>query len=126
MSDRAETGRPIAAIATAPGTAGIAVVRISGEGALAIADKLCPDAKVPPSALPAGSFRLVRLRDPRDGSAIDEALVLVFRAPHSYTGEDVVEFQTHGGRAAPSRVLAPSSPSAPRPPAPASSRAARS
>ena len=105
MSDRAETGRPIAAIATAPGAAGIAVVRISGEGALAIADKLCPGAKVPPSALPAGSFRLVRLRDPRDGSAIDEALVLVFRAPHSYTGEDVVEFQTHGGRAAPSRVL---------------------
>ena len=100
-----EGRRPVAAIATAPGTAGIAVVRISGEGALAIADKLCPGAKVPPSALPAGSFRLVRLRDPRDGSAIDEALVLVFRAPHSYTGEDVVEFQTHGGRAAPSRVL---------------------
>ena len=96
---------PVAAIATAPGAAGIAVVRISGEGALAIADKLCPGAKVPPSALPAGSFRLARLRDPRDGSAIDEALVLVFRAPHSYTGENVVEFQTHGGRAAPSRVL---------------------
>lgn len=96
---------PVAAIATAPGAAGIAVVRISGDGALAIADKLCPGAKVPPSELPAGSFRLARLRDPRDGSAIDEALVLVFRAPHSYTGEDVVEFQTHGGRAAPSRVL---------------------
>ena len=95
----------IAALATAPGAAGIAVVRLSGEGALAIADQLCPGARTPPSALPAGSFRLVRLRDPRDGSAIDEALVLVFRAPHSYTGEDVVEFQTHGGRAAPSRVL---------------------
>ena len=81
------------------------MVRISGNGALAIADKLCPGAKVPPSELPAGSFRLARLRDPRDGSVIDEALVLVFRAPHSYTGEDVVEFQTHGGRAAPSRVL---------------------
>lgn len=96
---------PVAAIATAPGAAGIAVVRLSGEGAPALADRLCPGAKVPPSALPAGSFRLVRLRDPRDGSAIDEALVLVFRAPHSYTGEDVVEFQTHGGRAAPARVL---------------------
>ena len=101
----ASPGRPVAALATAPGAAGIAVVRLSGEGALAIADKLCPGARTPPSALPAGSFRLVRLRDPRDGSAIDEALVLVFRAPHSYTGEDVVEFQTHGGRAAPSRVL---------------------
>lgn len=96
---------PVAALATAPGAAGIAVVRLSGEGAPALADKLCPGARIPPSALPAGSFRLVRLRDPRDGSAIDEALVLVFRAPHSYTGEDVVEFQTHGGRAAPSRVL---------------------
>ena len=104
MSD-ASTGRTVAALATAPGAAGIAVVRLSGPDAAAIADKLCPGAKVPPSALPAGSFRLVRLRDPRDGSAIDEALVLVFRAPHSYTGEDVVEFQTHGGRAAPSRVL---------------------
>jgi len=96
---------PVAALATAPGAAGIAVVRLSGSDALAIADRLCPGARTPPSALPAGSFRLVRLRDPRDGSAIDEALVLVFRAPHSYTGEDVVEFQTHGGRAAPSRVL---------------------
>ena len=104
MSD-ASTGRTVAALATAPGAAGIAVVRLSGPDAAAIADKLCPGAKVPPSVLPAGSFRLVRLRDPRDGSAIDEALVLVFRAPHSYTGEDVVEFQTHGGRAAPSRVL---------------------
>ena len=101
----ASPGRPVAALATAPGAAGIAVVRLSGEGALAIADKLCPGARTLPSALPAGSFRLVRLRDPRDGSAIDEALVLVFRAPHSYTGEDVVEFQTHGGRAAPARVL---------------------
>ena len=106
MNPAASAGNPpVAALATAPGAAGVAVVRLSGEGALAIADRLCAGARVPPSALPGGSFRLYRLRDPRDGSAIDEALVLVFRAPHSYTGEDVAEFQTHGGRAAPTRVL---------------------
>ena len=106
MTSSASAGNPtVAALATAPGAAGVAVVRLSGDGALAIADRLCAGARVPPSALPGGSFRLYRLRDPRDGSAIDEALVLVFRAPHSYTGEDVAEFQTHGGRAAPTRVL---------------------
>ena len=96
---------PVAALATAPGPAGVAVVRLSGAGALPLADRLCAGARTPPSALPAGSFRLFRLRDPRDGSPLDEALVLVFRAPHSYTGEDVAEFQVHGGREAPSRVL---------------------
>ena len=95
----------VAALATAPGPAGIAVVRASGDGALAVADALCAGAPVPPSGLPANSFRLYRLRDPRDGSLLDEAVVLVFRAPHSYTGEDVAEFQLHGGRAASSRVL---------------------
>ena len=106
MNPAASAGNPpVAALATAPGAAGVAVVRLSGDGALAIADRLCAGARVPPSTLPGGSFRLYRLRDPRDGSAIDEALVLVFRAPHSYTGEDVAEFQTHGGRAAPTRVL---------------------
>ena len=96
---------PVAALATAPGAAGVAVVRLSGAGALPIADRLCAGARTPPSALPDRSFRLYRLRDPRDGSPLDEALVLVFRAPRSYTGEDVAEFQVHGGREAPSRVL---------------------
>ncbi len=96
---------PVAAIATAPGSAALAVVRLSGEGALRVADALCAGARTPPSAMPGGSFRLFRLRDPEDGSALDEALVLVFRAPHSYTGEDVAEFQVHGGREAPARVL---------------------
>ena len=95
----------VAALATAPGPAGIAVVRASGDGALAVADALCAGAAVPPSRLPARSFRLYRLRDPRDGSLLDEALVLVFRAPRSYTGEDVAEFQIHGGRASASRLL---------------------
>ncbi|MBQ9726274.1 MAG: tRNA uridine-5-carboxymethylaminomethyl(34) synthesis GTPase MnmE [Kiritimatiellae bacterium] len=95
----------VAAIATAPGPAGIAVVRLSGAGALEIADRLCPGAGEPPSAWPGGTFRLRRLRDPATGEPLDEALVLVFRAPRSYTGEDAAEFQVHGGRAAPRRVL---------------------
>ncbi len=102
---RPDGDAPVAAIATAPGPAGIAVVRLSGAGALAVADRLCPGAKVPPSAQPAGTFRLRRLRDPATGERLDEALVLVFRAPRSYTGEDAVELQVHGGRAAPRRVL---------------------
>lgn len=95
----------VAAIATAPGAAALAVIRVSGEGALRVADALCGRARILPSTMPGGSFRLFRLRDPEDGSALDEALVLVFRAPRSYTGEDVVEFQVHGGREAPARVL---------------------
>ena len=101
----ASVSPPVAALATAPGAAGVAVVRLSGAGALTLADRLCAGARTPPSALPDRSFRLYRLRDPRDGSPLDEALVLVFRAPRSYTGEDVAEFQVHGGREAPSRVL---------------------
>lgn len=96
----------VAAVATAPGAAGIAVVRLSGPDATTIADALCPGAKTPPSKRPGGTFGLCRLRDPVSGELLDEALVLVFRAPHSYTGEDAVEFQVHGGRAAPRRVLA--------------------
>lgn len=96
----------VAAVATAAGAAGIAVVRLSGPDALRIADALCPGARRPPSTRPGGSFALHRLRDPATGELLDEALVLVFRAPHSYTGEDAAEFQVHGGRAAPRRVLA--------------------
>ena len=104
MTERGE-GSTVAAICTAPGAAGIAVVRLSGPRAHRIADALCPHAATKPSDLPAGSFRLFRLRDPADGSALDEALVLSFRAPRSFTGEDTVELQVHGGREAPGRVL---------------------
>lgn len=95
----------IVAVCTAPGRAAIAVVRLSGADAFAIADRFCAGSPVLPSTMPAGSFRLFKLRDPADGSLIDEALVLAFRAPHSYTGEDVVEFQTHGGRVPITRVM---------------------
>ncbi len=81
----------IAAPATAAGTAAVAIVRLSGPHALAIARDL---ARIEPRP------RLAELCAFRDASGvvIDHGLLLFFPAPHSYTGEDVVELQCHGGR----------------------------
>ncbi|KAA0682857.1 tRNA uridine-5-carboxymethylaminomethyl(34) synthesis GTPase MnmE [Roseomonas genomospecies 6] len=84
----------IFALATAPGRAGVAVVRVSGP---ASGDAL---AALTGKPLPAPRMAtLVRLREPRTGEALDDALVLRFTAPRSFTGEDVVELHLHGGRA---------------------------
>ncbi len=86
-------GDTIAAIATAPGRGGVAVVRVSGSEAFSIAE------------------RLTRIRDQGPGirvgriANVDEGVILFFKGPHSYTGEDVVEFQCHGGTVTPRRVL---------------------
>ena len=89
--------KTIAAIATAPGRGGVAIVRVSGPEAFAVAERIA-------GAVPApGRASLRRLRD--GGRVIDDAVVLAFRAPRSYTGEDVVEFQCHGGAVTPRRVL---------------------
>src|SRR5690606_27085161 len=79
----------IAAIATGPGAAGIGVVRLSGPRAREIAQALCGRALRPRHA------HYVRFRD-RDGTVIDDGIALLFVAPASYTGEDVVELQAHG------------------------------
>ena len=84
------TGDTIAAVATPPGRGGIAVVRISGPLTTEIARRLLGRVPAPRTA--------TRARfDDRAGSAIDDGLVLRFEAPHSYTGEDVLELQGHGG-----------------------------
>lgn len=93
-------GDTIAAVATASGRAGVAVVRVSGPEAFAVAAKLTGRAPV------AGRFFHAVFRSPSADAAVDDGLVLAFRAPHSYTGEDVVEFQGHGGAVAPRRLLA--------------------
>ena len=85
----------IAAIATALGEAGISVVRVSGPYALPIADRVVRQRKELPSQRPAGTFALEQVIDGE--RVVDQALVLIMRGPHSYTGEDVVEFQGHGG-----------------------------
>ncbi|HTK35987.1 MAG TPA: tRNA uridine-5-carboxymethylaminomethyl(34) synthesis GTPase MnmE [Caulobacteraceae bacterium] len=83
----------IFALATAPGRAAIAVVRLSGPGA-GEAVRALAGRDLPPRAA-----SLCRLNDPGSGAPIDEALVLWFPAPASFTGEDQAELQLHGGPA---------------------------
>jgi tRNA modification GTPase len=80
----------IAAVATPPGRGGIGIVRVSGPQAAAIARKVTgsiPEARV---------ATVAAFRD-RDGGVIDRGLAIYFPGPHSYTGEDVLELQGHGG-----------------------------
>lgn len=89
----------IFAPATASGRAGVAVIRISGPLAeQAVRQMTTVKTPVPRKAM------FAEIHTP-DGTAIDNGLVLYFPAPNSFTGEDVVEFQTHGGRAIISAVL---------------------
>ncbi len=92
----------IAAIATAPGAAGISIVRVSGPQALAIADRIFRANGGPPSSRGAGTFWYGHVHTDCD---LDEVILLIYRAPASYTREDVVEFQGHGGNAAARRLL---------------------
>jgi tRNA modification GTPase len=87
----------IAAIATAPGPAGVCVVRISGPEALQVADRLTPLTSHKPSRRAAGSFFYADIIHPLTNEKIDDALVLLFHGPRSYTGEEIVEIQGHGG-----------------------------
>jgi tRNA modification GTPase len=95
--DAAHTAPPIAAVATATGPAGVCVVRVSGPGALELGDRLACAAASKPSRRPGGTFFHARVFDPLTGGAVDDAVLLVYRAPHSYTGEDTLEIQGHGG-----------------------------
>lgn len=89
--------RTIAAISTPPAPAGLGVVRLSGEDALAIAARVFrPAARGKHPEQAAGYTAMYGYVYDADGD-IDDAVALVFRAPHSYTGEDVVEFSCHGG-----------------------------
>ena len=95
----------IAAIATPPGSGGIAVARLSGPSAWSAAERLLPPARRPLADHRPGTFFHTSVRHPATGEKLDDAIVLLFRAPHSYTGEDVVEFQGHGGGLQSSRLL---------------------
>ena len=92
---------PIAALATPPGRSAIAVVRLSGTGALAVAARVVDGFR-------ADRPRVATLATFRDaaGDTIDRGLVTVFPGPGSYTGEDLVELSCHGGLLAPARLLA--------------------
>ena len=94
----------VAAISTAQGEGGIGVIRISGDDALRIADKIFNSVsgkRVTEMKGYTASFGKIS----ENGEDIDEAVALVFKAPHSYTGEDVVELSCHGGLYITKRVL---------------------
>ncbi|NTV02783.1 MAG: tRNA uridine-5-carboxymethylaminomethyl(34) synthesis GTPase MnmE [Chlorobiaceae bacterium] len=99
-------GEPIAAIATPVGVGALAVVRISGDGVHGIADRIFrkPDGNAGTLAGSAGyTAHFGRLYD--GPQLIDEVIALVFRAPHSFTAEDMVEFTCHGGPVVVQQVL---------------------
>jgi len=85
------TSTPIVAIATAPGRGGIGVVRLSGRNLSSVIKAVCGTEALKPRH----ATYLPFLR--ADGSSIDQGIALYFKAPHSYTGEDVLELQGHGG-----------------------------
>src|SRR5258706_3023063 len=89
----------IFALSSAPGRAGVAVVRISGPAAARVLDLMAP----PKPKSRVASLR--ELRHPTSGTILDRALVLWFQGPRSFTGEDVVELHIHGGRAVVQAVL---------------------
>jgi tRNA modification GTPase len=100
-----ESADTIAAVATAPGRAGVAVVRVSGPDAFAVAARVAGVAAPGSGGERLPSVRHVRFRNPVSGTPLDDGVLLAFAAPRSYTGEDVAELQCHGGAVAPRRVL---------------------
>ena len=95
----------IAAIATPPGVGGIAVVRISGSGAYSVAEAVFRPKNPNKSLRAASGYTALFGHFVEDGALCDEVVALCFRAPHSYTGEDVVELSCHGGSAVSARLL---------------------
>lgn len=94
----------IAAISTALGEGGIAVIRISGETAIETADR-CFTAISGEKLSSLSGYRAAYGKVCDENDTIDDAIALVFRAPKSYTGEDVVEISVHGGRMIARQVL---------------------
>ena len=94
----------IAAISTARAAAGISVIRVSGDSAVEIAQRVFKS-KTDKALSSMKGYTCALGTAYSDGEAIDECIASVFRAPHSYTGEDVVELSCHGGLYVTSRVL---------------------
>jgi tRNA modification GTPase len=93
---------PIVALATPPGRSAIALIRLSGRGAFALAARCL----APFRSDPARVVTRATLHHPANGEPIDEVLAVCFPEPHSYTGEDLVEISTHGGLLVPADALA--------------------
>ena len=93
---------PIVALATPPGRAALALIRLSGRGAFAVAARCL----APFHAEPARTVFRAQLHHPTTGDAVDDVLAVCFVGPHSYSGEDLVECSTHGGLLVPADVIA--------------------
>ena len=98
----------IAAVATPKGRGGIGIIKISGPKARSIARSLFISARRPQTAAFAspGQIHYGFIQDPADGRRVDEVLAFWMKAPFSYTGEDVVEIQAHGGAMLVHQILA--------------------
>jgi tRNA modification GTPase len=102
MTQSAGAGETIAAISTAAGEAAIALVRISGENAIEVAEKIFRG-KQRPSDLQSQTQHLGEIVE--DGAIVDQVMLAVHFAPASYTGEDLVEISCHGGALVTAKVL---------------------
>ncbi len=89
----------IAAVATAHGVGSISIIRVSGDKSYDIALKLSKKKSITPR------YATLSFLYTKDGEPIDEAIIIYFKSPHSFTGEDVVEFQCHGGIAVANLIL---------------------
>jgi tRNA modification GTPase len=92
----------IAALATPPGRSALAVIRVSGTGAIETVQRLT---RRELASLTDRSATLCTLSD-TDGRILDQAVLTLYRAPHSYTGQDLVELSCHGGLLVPAQILA--------------------
>ena len=98
----------ICALATPPGAGGIAVVRVSGPDTYPIVEKIFAPLHMGRKVAEAKGYTAMLGHYLLHGQEMDETIALFFRAPHSYTGEDVIELSVHGGTA-----MAPRWPSRP-------------
>jgi tRNA modification GTPase len=104
---------PIVALATPPGRSALAVIRLSGDGAFGVAERVIAGFRPNPARL----ATLATFRDSA-GKAIDRGIYTVFPGPNSYTGDDLVELSCHGGLQVPARLLAALQAAGARPAAP--------
>lgn len=104
MTNYQFTGGTICAPATIPGTGAISIIRVSGKESLAIADKVIDTKGVPIAETEGYRLRYGTVFE-ADGSVLDNVIVSVFRAPHSYTGENSVEISSHASRFIVNKIL---------------------
>ncbi len=105
MKTRTEIFDTIAAISTPPGEGGIGIVRLSGEDSFRIVDSIFKPLKKLPPASERESFKMHLGYIVKNGKILDEVLVTYMKKPHTYTREDVVEINCHGGAVAVQEVL---------------------